>query len=317
MNNNIKKSFKTSIGGQALIEGVMMKGPSKIAIAVRKPDNDIELKVEKVNDLSKKYKILDFPIIRGAYKLIDSMVVGINSLMYAASFWEDEEQEETSKDKEGILNKIFKDKSESVEMAIIILFSFAIAALLFMILPSIVAGFLTKYTDSSLILNLVEGLLRLSVFGIYLYYVSKVDDIRRVFEYHGSEHKSIHCYEAGDELTVENVRKYPMVHPRCGTSFLFMVMIISILVLSFFGWPSPIMRMLSRIVALPFIAGIAYEVNRIIGKSDLKICKIMTIPGLKIQEYVTVREPDDSMIEVALESLKAVLPEDGESDLWA
>ncbi|RVU55219.1 DUF1385 domain-containing protein [Anaerosphaera multitolerans] len=315
---NTKELFKTSIGGQALIEGVMMRGPSKIAIAVRKPDNDIELKVEEAKDLSKKYKILALPIIRGAYKLVESMVIGINSLTYSASFWEDEEElnKKESNENKGILDKIFKDKKESVEMAFIVLISFIIAALLFMILPSMIAGFLNKYADSSLLLNLVEGILRLIIFGIYLYYVSKIDDIKRVFEYHGSEHKSIHCYEAGDELTVENVKKYPIVHPRCGTSFLFMVMIISIIVLSFFGWPSPVMRVISRLVALPVIAGIAYEVNRIIGKSDLKLCKFIAIPGLKIQEHITVREPDDSMIEVALESLKAVLPEDGESDLW-
>ena len=316
MDSGIKKeAFKTNIGGQALMEGVMMRGPSKIAIAVRKPNKEIELKVEEINDLSDRFKILKLPIIRGAYKLIDAMKVGIDSLTYSASFWEEDEIQKSS-NKDSFFKKIFKDKYDDVVMAVTILVSFAIAAGLFMILPSLVAGLLKDKLDSKVLLNLVEGLIRLLVFGIYIYYISKLEDIRRVFEYHGSEHKSISCYEAREELTVENVRKYPIVHPRCGTSFLFMVMIISIIVLSFFGWPSIGMRILTRIIALPIIAGIAYEVNRVIGKSDKKICKLLAKPGMAIQKFATVREPDDSMIEVAITSLKAVIPEDGVSDVW-
>lgn len=309
-----KKAFKTSIGGQALIEGVLMKGPSKIAIAVRKPDDDIELKIDDINDLSKKYKILSFPIIRGAYKLFDAMYTGINALTYSASFWEDSEEIE----KESILDKVVKDekKKNNILTSLAILFSFAVAMLLFMVIPSLAAGLLREYTHNTVILNLIEGIIRLLIFGAYLYYVSKLEDIRRVFEYHGSEHKTIHCYEAGDELTVENVKKYPIVHPRCGTSFLFMVMMISIIVLSFFGWPNPVMRIISRIIALPVIAGIAYEINRLIGRSNSKLCRVLAVPGLKIQKLATVREPDDKMIEVAIESLKAVLPKEGESDRW-
>lgn len=309
-----KKAFKTSIGGQALIEGVLMKGPSKIAIAVRKPDDDIELKIDDINDLSKKYKILSFPIIRGAYKLFDAMYTGINALTYSASFWEDSEEVE----KESILDKVVKDekKKNNILTSLAILFSFAVAMLLFMVIPSLAAGLLREYTHNTVILNLIEGIIRLLIFGAYLYYVSKLEDIRRVFEYHGSEHKTIHCYEAGDELTVENVKKYPIVHPRCGTSFLFMVMMISIIVLSFFGWPNPVMRIISRIIALPVIAGIAYEINRLIGRSNSKLCRVLAVPGLKIQKLATVREPDDKMIEVAIESLKAVLPKEGESDRW-
>lgn len=309
-----KKAFKTSIGGQALIEGVLMKGPSKIAIAVRKTDDDIELKIDDINDLSKKYKILSFPIIRGAYKLFDAMYTGINALTYSASFWEDSEEVE----KESILDKVVKDekKKNNILTSLAILFSFAVAMLLFMVIPSLAAGLLREYTHNTVILNLIEGIIRLLIFGAYLYYVSKLEDIRRVFEYHGSEHKTIHCYEAGDELTVENVKKYPIVHPRCGTSFLFMVMMISIIVLSFFGWPNPVMRIISRIIALPVIAGIAYEINRLIGRSNSKLCRVLAVPGLKIQKLATVREPDDKMIEVAIESLKAVLPKEGESDRW-
>lgn len=311
-----EKAFKTSIGGQALIEGVMMRGPSKLAIAVRKPDNDIELKVDDIKSLANRYRFLNLPIIRGAYKLIEAMVVGVKALTYSASFWEDEE--DVQDDRNSFIDKVVKDKQkkENIETFIAILISFVIATVLFMIIPSLTAGLLSNYTNSSIVLNLVEGVLRLIVFGIYLYYVSKLEDIKRVFEYHGSEHKTIHCYESGDELTVENVKKYPIVHPRCGTSFLFMVMIISILVLSFFGWPDPVMRVISRIVALPIVAGVSYEINRLIGKSDTKLCRVLAVPGLEIQRLATVREPDDKMIEVAIESLKAVLPEKGESDLW-
>lgn len=296
---NTKAAFKTTIGGQALIEGVMMRGPSKIAVAVRKPTGDIELKVEKAKDLSKKYKILKLPILRGAYKLIDAMIVGVNALMFSASFWDEE-----------------NSKNNNLEVFMTVSISMLLAVGIFMVIPSVAAGFLKDFFKSSIILNLFEGILRLIIFFIYLKYISKLDDIKRVFEYHGSEHKSIYCYESGEELTVENVKKYPIEHPRCGTSFLFMVMIISIIVLSFFGWPNPIMRILTRILAMPLIAGIAYEVNRYVGKSDSGICKIIRIPGLKIQQIATVREPSDDMIEVAITSLKAVLPTDGESDLW-
>lgn len=294
-----KKAFKTTIGGQALIEGVMMRGPSKIAVAVRKPTGDIELKVEKAKDLSEKYKVLKLPIFRGAYKLIDAMIVGVNALMFSASFWDEEEKTDSN-----------------FEVFTTVAISMLLAIGIFMVIPSMVAGLLKDVLNSSIALNLFEGVLRLIIFFIYLHYISKLDDIKRVFEYHGSEHKSIHCYEAGEELTVENVKKYPIEHPRCGTSFLFMVMIISIVVLSFFGWPNPIVRVLTRIVATPIIAGIAYEVNRYVGKSDSGICRVIRIPGLKIQKYATVREPSDDMIEVAIASLEAVLPTDGESDLW-
>lgn len=310
-----KNSFKTTIGGQALIEGVLMRGPSKIAIAVRKPDHHIVLKVDDIQSLDEKYPILKIPFLRGAYKLIDSMVVGINALTYSASFYEETEEINHNG---SFLSKIIKDetKRKNIETGLTVFVSFIIAALLFMVFPSVSAGFFAKKISQPIILNLMEGVLRLLIFAIYLYYISKLEDIKRVFQYHGSEHKSIHCYEAGEELTVENVKKYPIEHPRCGTSFLFMVMIISILVLSLFGWPSPLLRVVSRVVALPIIAGVAYEVNRIIGKHDGAFCRLLQIPGLKIQRYATVIEPDDEQIEVAIASLKAVLPQEGESDLW-
>ncbi len=292
-------SFKTTIGGQALIEGVMMRGPSKIAIAVRKPDHEIELKVDELKSLSDRYSILRFPVIRGVFKLIESMVIGTKALTYSASFFEEEEE-----------------TTEDTSMFLTILASFTIAIVFFMILPNLLTNLFKNMVSSVFLLNLIEGVIRILVFLIYLYYISKLEDIRRVFEYHGSEHKSIHCYESGEELTVENVRKYPRVHPRCGTSFIFMVLIISTIVLSFFGWPNPVMRILTRIILFPIIAGVSYEVNRFIGKSSSGLCKTIAVPGILVQKYFTVREPDDEMIEVAIKSLKAVLPEEGESDLW-
>lgn len=295
-----KNSFKTTIGGQALIEGVMMKGPSKTAMVVRKPDGQIQIKTENNRDLSKKYKILKLPIIRGAYRLIDAMVIGVRALNYSASFYNEEE------------NK----KSNKLQEVGSVIFSLVIAILFFMILPSTLAGFFKKFINNSVILNLIEGLIRLIIFFTYLFFISKLENIKRVFMYHGSEHRTIHCYEAKKELTVENVQSFPIVHPRCGTSFLFMVMIISILVLSFFGWPNILLRFITRIFAFPLIAGISYEINRFIGKSDSRIAKVLSIPGLAIQKYFTVKEPTDDMVEVAISSLKEVLPKEGESDLW-
>ena len=295
-----KNSFKTTIGGQALIEGVMMKGPSKTAMAVRKPDGQIQIKRENNRDLSKKYKILKLPIIRGAYRLIDAMITGVRALNYSASFYEEENH----------------NKSNKVKEIGSVIFSLGVAILFFMILPSTLAGFFKKFINNSILLNLIEGLIRLIIFFTYLFFISKLEDIKRVFMYHGSEHRTIHCYEAKKELTVENVQSFPIVHPRCGTSFLFMVMIISILVLSFFGWPNLILRFFTRILAFPLIAGISYEINRIIGKSDSEIAKVLSIPGLAIQKYFTVKEPTDDMVEVGILSLKEVLPQAGESDLW-
>ena len=296
----MNKSFKTSIGGQALIEGVMMKGPSKTAIAVRKPNGEINLKVDPNFSISDKYPIFKLPILRGAVKLIEAMVIGLKAMTYAASFWDDDEGEELS----------------AKEIGGTLFLSVLLAVGFFILLPNLLASLFQKYTDSILILNIAEGILRIVVFFFYLVYISKIDDIYRVFQYHGSEHKSIHCYEHGEDLTIENVQKYPCEHPRCGTSFLFMVLFISIIVLSFFGWPNPLLRVVIRIALFPLIAGLAYEVNRWVAKSDSKLSKILIKPGLYIQKIATVKEPQPDQIEVAITSLKAVLPEEGEDDRW-
>lgn len=295
---------KTTIGGQALIEGIMMRGPSKIGIAVRKPNKEIILKVDPIDLPSKKIKFLQLPFIRGVVALGEALLIGISALMYSASFWEEDGKENTD------------GKINTLEAVGLIATSFALAILVFMLIPNFITSFFQNYINSPLLLNIVEGIFRISFFLLYVVYVSKLEDIKRVFEYHGAEHKSIHCYENGEELTVENIKKYPIMHKRCGTSFLFMVMIVSIVVLSFFGWPSLIMRILSRIIALPIVAGISYEINKIMGRYDNSICNTLSYPGLLIQKYATVREPDDEQIEVAIKALESVLPGEGEKDNW-
>ena len=303
----------TSIGGQALIEGVMMRGPKKIATAVRKPDGSMELKVEDLNTLAMRYKFFRLPFIRGIVGLVEAMVIGTRELMYSAEFYEEEEAEST---KESWTQKIFKDKAEDVEMLLAVFTSVILALAIFMVLPSFITNLFKNLTDNHIILNLLEGIIRVFIFFIYVVWISKLEDIKRVFEYHGAEHKSIHCYESGLELTVENVKKFPILHPRCGTSFLFMVMLVSIFVLSFFGWPNPLQRVLIRILLFPVIAGISYEINKIIGRSSSKFCFLLSYPGLMVQKLATVREPDDEQIQVAILALKEVIPGDREEDRW-
>lgn len=303
----------TSIGGQALIEGVMMRGPKKIATAVRKPDGSMELKVEDLNTLAMRYKFFRLPFIRGIVGLAEAMVIGTRELMYSAEFYEEEEAEST---KESWTQKIFKDKAEDVEMLLAVFTSVILALAIFMVLPSFITNLFKNLTDNHIILNLLEGIIRVFIFFIYVVWISKLEDIKRVFEYHGAEHKSIHCYESGLELTVENVKKFPILHPRCGTSFLFMVMLVSIFVLSFFGWPNPLQRVLIRILMFPVIAGISYEINKIIGRSSSKFCFLLSYPGLMVQKLATVREPDDEQIQVAILALKEVIPGDREEDRW-
>ena len=313
MKNN-KAVHKTSIGGQALIEGVLMRGPKDVAIAVRKPNKEIDLQVQEIKTLGMRYKIFRTPFIRGMVSLIESLSMGTKALMHSAEFFDEEEDEEFKAT--SFTEKIFGDKAGEVEMFLTLALSLVLSIGLFMVLPNIITSFLGRNIQSSFALNLVEGFIRIVIFLIYVVWVAKLDDVKRVFEYHGAEHKSIHCYESGEELTVENVRKHSILHARCGTSFLFMVMIVSVLVLSFFGWPNPLLRILVRILIFPLIAGITFEINRLIGRSNSKFAYIISYPGLMIQKYATVKEPDDEQIEVAIESLKAVIPEEEGSDSW-
>lgn len=303
----------TSIGGQALIEGIMMRGPKDISIVVRKPNGETELKIDELDTLGMRHKFFRLPFIRGVVGLVEAMMIGTKALMYSADFYE---EEEVVSDKKSLTEKIFKDRAEDVEMVLAVITSVILAVGIFMFIPTLLTNFLKGNITNTLALNLVEGGVRIGIFLIYIVAVSRLEDIRRVFEYHGAEHKTIHAYENGEELTVANVKKYPILHPRCGTSFLFMVMIVSIFVLSFFGWPNPLQRLLVRFLMFPVIAGISYEINKLIGKSNSKLAYYLSYPGLMIQKLATVKEPDASQIEVAIEALEAVITEDKDADKW-
>ncbi len=313
---NRKPKHITKIGGQALIEGVMMRGPESVGIAVRKPNGEIELKVSPIENVTTRNKFFKLPFVRGVVALLESMVLGTKSLMYSADFFEEDEEPSEPSKFDLFIERIFKDKAGDVSIYITVLVSLLVSVGLFMLAPTFVTNLFKNRINSPIGLNLLEGVIRVSIFFGYVFLVSKLSDVKRVFEYHGAEHKTIHCYEGEEELTVENVKKYSILHPRCGTSFLFTVMIISIIVFSFFGWPDPIKRLLLRIVLLPVIAGVSYEINRIIGKSTGRLAYVLSYPGLLIQKLATTREPDDEQIEVAIESLKCVLVEDKEADKW-
>ena len=244
------------------------------------------------------------------------MVLGTKSLMYSAEFFEEDEEETEPTKFDNFLEKVFKDKAGDISIYVTVLVSLLISVGLFMLAPTFLTNLFKSRIESPLLLNLVEGVIRVSIFMGYVILVSKLGDVRRVFQYHGAEHKTIHCYEGEEELTVENVKKYPILHPRCGTSFLFTVMIISIVVFSFFGWPDPLKRLALRVVLLPVIAGVSYEINRVIGKSTGKVAYAISYPGLMIQKLATTLEPDDEQIEVAIASLKCVLVDDKEADKW-
>ncbi|MGB4440033.1 MAG: DUF1385 domain-containing protein [Sedimentibacter sp.] len=309
----LKEVKKTSIGGQALIEGIMMKGPDKIATAVRKPDGEIEVKESNIKPIF-KHKFFKLPIIRGSFVLIDSLVSGVKELMYSAEFY-GEDYEEDALDK--FLKKIFKDKADTAIIYASVIIALIFSVGIFILGPTLLTNLLKNLVTNTLLLNLIEGVIRVLLFVAYVYLVSKLNDIKRVFMYHGAEHKTIHCYEHGEDLTVENVKKYSTLHPRCGTSFMVNVMLISIIVFSFFGWPNPIMRLIIRLAMLPVIAGLSYELNRYVGRSESEniLTKIITYPGFLIQR-ITTSEPDDSMMEVAITAMKRVIPQNGEDDTW-
>lgn len=294
---------KTTVGGQAVIEGVMMRGNKGIATAVRLPSGDIEVKKEPNTSLTKKYKLFRIPVIRGFVSLIDSLIVGMKTLEYSASFFEDDDEPQSKFDI-WFENK-FKDKGTSVIMGASLVVSLIFTIALFFILPTTLTSIVKKLiTSNVIVLNIIEGIIRVMIFLAYLLLVGKMEDIKRVFQYHGAEHKTIFCYENGVELTPENAMKFGRLHPRCGTNFLFLVMVISIIIFSFTGWDSIGQRIMSRVLLLPFVSGVTYEVIKWLGKSDSKLSKIIAYPGLLLQK-ITTKEPDESMLEVAIVSLKA------------
>jgi uncharacterized protein YqhQ len=295
---------RNSVGGQAVIEGVMMRGNKGIATAVRKSDGSIVVDVKETIPYTKKNKILGLPIIRGFVSLVESMVVGIQSLNYSASFFEDDGEESASKFDE-LLNNLFKENSENVIMGISMFISMALAVGIFFILPTFSANLFKRFNvKNPIVLNLIEGLIRVFIFIVYLVLIGKMKDINRLFQYHGAEHKTVFCYEHDEELTPNNASKYATLHPRCGTNFMFLVMIVSIILFSFTGWKSLSYRIVTRIVMLPIVSGVTYEVIKLMGKSDNKILGLFAYPGLMLQK-LTTREPDDSQLEVAIKALKA------------
>lgn len=292
-----------TVGGQAVIEGVMMRGSKGIATAVRKENGEIEVKLEKFVPYSKRNKLFNIPIIRGFVSLIESLIIGIKTLNYSASFFEEEEEKKSTFDK-WFENK-FKEKSDSIIASISLIISLIFSVLLFFILPNLIAsGFKLLRIENTIMLNIIEGIIRVSIFLAYLYFIGKLEDIKRVFEYHGAEHKTIFCYEQDDELISEKAKKYPRFHPRCGTNFMFLVMIVSIILFSAVGWNSWWENMLWRIVLLPFVSGITYELIKWLGRSKSNLSGIIAYPGLMLQK-LTTREPDLSQLEVAIKAIKA------------
>lgn len=293
-------SKKVDYGGQAVIEGVMMKGLNRLAIAVRKPDNSIVVKKRNLTPLSEKYKFLGWPFIRGVVALFSSLILGMQSLSFAANQATEEDEELTP-----------------IEMGLTILVSLGLAILLFVALPAGIIALIQEYISYNLVLNLIEGLIKVSAFLLYIIAISRLDDIKRVFMYHGAEHKVIHNYESDKDLSVENAREFTTLHARCGTNFLFIVIILSILFFSFFGRPPVLYRILYHLMLLPVIAGTSYEVIKLAGGEEVNpIIKVLATPGLWLQK-LTTSEPDDDMLEVAITALKNVLPgeERGEEDV--
>lgn len=291
------------IGGQAVLEGVMMKNKDKYAVAVRKPDGDIEVKVDEYKSSTGERKLFKLPFIRGVFNFWDSLVLGTRCLNFSASFYEDEEKEETKADK--AVNKISDGNSEGVFSFLTVALAMIVAIALFMVLPYFLADLLKVYIRNDSLLALLEAVIRIVIFLIYVAAISLMKDIRRVYMYHGAEHKCINCIERGRELNVENVRKSSRQHKRCGTSFLLFVVFVSAVLFFFIRVDNPALRVIIRILLIPVIAGIAYEIIRLAGRSDNIIVSILSAPGMLLQK-LTTREPDDDMIEVAIASVEAV-----------
>ncbi len=329
MNN---KQHITSIGGQAVMEGVMMRGPHKTAVAVRKPDGEITEKID-TGGTKKRSKFFRLPVIRGCVNFIESMVIGIKALMYSAEFIDLEEDAESESKFEKWLEDKLGDKIKDVVIYFSVALSLVLSVGLFIVLPNLVTSGIDKLLSMGFVpeafsniaktktfYNIVEAVIKMAIFLTYMGLVSRMKEIKRVFEYHGAEHKTIACYEAGEELTVENVKKHTRFHPRCGTNFLLFTMIISILLFMLLpkfesDFAGILLRIITRLLLMPAVAGLSYEVIKLAGKSQNKCVKAFTKPGLWLQR-LTTREPDEKQIEVAIHSMKCVIPEDKEDDKW-
>ena len=290
----------SNIGGQAVLEGVMMKNGDQYAVAVRKPDGEIALQKEVYDGIVKWKKLTKIPFVRGIFSFVDSLVLGMKTLSYSASFFEEEEEEELT-EKEAAK----KEKRENLIMGITMACSVVIAVAIFMVLPYLLSNLLKPFVPGRFARTVIEGIVRIVLFIAYILLISKMKDIQRVFMYHGAEHKCMNCIEHGMDLTVENVRKSSKQHKRCGTSFLFFVLFVSIIVCFFITTESPVLRVLLRIALLPVIAGISYEIIRLAGNTEHPVVELLSKPGLALQN-LTTKEPDDDMIEVAICSVEAV-----------
>jgi len=308
------KNFKTSIGGQALIEGIMMKGPERVSVVVRTKDGLVE-KTEEAYLPKDKHPILGLVFIRGAANLFSTMKLGVRSIMFSADHMPEEEQEKPSKFDLWLERKFGDEKAEKAIITIAVVLGLAMSVGLFMLLPTFLAGFVVRLVENVVLRNLIEGVIRIAIFLTYIWLTTKMGAIKRVWAYHGAEHKAIHCYEKGLPLTVENVRNQTPLHPRCGTSFLFIVMIVSILVFSFTAWDNLLIRFLLRIALLPVIVAISYEIIKLAGRYDNFLTRIVSAPGKALQKFTTA-EPDDDMIEVAIRAMELVLPESEEEAAW-
>lgn len=302
----LKDACPTKVGGQAIMEGVMMRGESRVAVAVRVPDGRIHIKTEPVGKMGSWARL---PIIRGVVSFVSSLVVGMRTLLYSADVLEaytDDEAEtgEPGRFETWLAKKFGAKAAWNFAIFMAVLMALVMTVVIFILMPTVVINLLGKVTDNAVLLNLAEGIFRILIFVLYIVAISKMGDIKRTFMYHGAEHKTIHCFENGLEMTPENAQQFYRLHPRCGTSFLVFVMVISLLVFSLMGWPTLWMRLLSRVVLIPVVAGLSYEVLRWAGRSDNVVVRILSLPGLYLQK-ITTAEPTDDMLEVAIASMKA------------
>ena len=294
-----KKICNSGIGGQAVLEGVMMKNKDFYAVAVRKPDGEIDVETAEYHGVLHGSKLTKIPFIRGVFNFLDSLILGMRTLDHSASFYEDENAKET------VFDKALGDKSEKTFSVLTVLISFALAIALFMILPYYLSTLLEKYVRNASLLAIFEGIIRLLIFLAYIVAITAMKDIKRLYQYHGAEHKCINCIEKGHNLNVHNVKRSSRFHRRCGTSFLLFVMVISIILFMFITVSNPVLKVVIRILLLPVIAGISYEIIRLAGRSNNIVIRILSAPGLMLQR-LTTKEPDEEMIEVAIKSVEAV-----------
>lgn len=298
-----KNTRYSGIGGQAVLEGIMMKNKDQYAVAVRKPNGEIEVEIEHYHGIIHGSKLMEVPFIRGIFQFLDSLILGMRSLNFSATFYEEEESRETATDR--AFQKLFKDKAEKVFSGLVMALSLVLAIAIFMVLPYYITSFFEDYIRNASLLAIVEGLIRILIFVVYVASISLMKDIKRVYMYHGAEHKCINCIEKGRPLTVKNVMRSSRLHKRCGTSFMLFVVLVSIVVFFFIRVENPVYRVVLRIALVPVIAGISYEIIRLAGRSDNILVKIISAPGMWLQR-LTTKEPDESMAEVAIAAVEAV-----------